>query len=107
MDGKLQTSFIPKKPLIDTTKKRSRPIGIFSMAAWFVFIVAVAAAGGLYAYNQLLKNNIATANANLIKKVNSFDTASVDQVSALNDRIEAAKSILASHTAVSHIFDLI
>ncbi len=106
MEGNLQTSFIPKKPLIDT-KRRSSSRNIFSIIGWFVFIIALLISAGVYAYSYYLTGTITKMNADLNQKVNSFDNSSVDQLASLDSRIETAKNILNSHTIVSKLFDLI
>lgn len=108
MEGKLQTSFIPKQPLVESgAKKTSAPMSIFSIIGWFIFVVVVVAAGGVYGYAKFIENSIASKNADLATKINSFDTKTIDHFVQLDSRLQAAETILDKHLAVSGLFDLI
>jgi len=108
MEGKLQTSFIPKQPLVESkARKASASIGIFSIIGWFIFVVAVLASLGVFLYEQYLTNSIQSKNKELSTKINSFDTASVDDFVQLNARIQAANVILNNHLAVSTLIGFI
>ncbi len=105
MEGKLQTSFIPKKPLIEGKKGSSA--NIFSILAWLIFILILAAAGCVFAYNRYLTKSIDTMTATLNEKFAHFDNKAVDQISALDIRLETAKKILNSHLIISKLLELI
>lgn len=108
MDGKLQTSFIPKQPLVENgAKKASAPAGLFSIIGWFIFIVVVLASAGVFAYEQYLTKSIDSKNTELSNRIKSFDTATVDHFIKLDARLQSAQAILNNHLAVSALLDLI
>jgi hypothetical protein len=108
MEGKLQTSFIPKQPLIkDRIKSTPTSIGIFSIISWFIFIVVILASVGVFVYEQYLTRSIASKNTELSNNIKSFDTASVDHFVKLDARLQAATAILNNHLAVSTLLGLI
>jgi hypothetical protein len=108
MEGKLQTSFIPKQPLVEKkVKKASGSTGIFSVIAWFVFLVVVVASVGVFVYEQYLTKSIDSKNIELSNRVKSFDTATVDHFVQLDARLKAAQAILNNHLAVSTLLNLI
>ena len=74
MEGKLQTSFIPKQPLVES-KAQKAPIsaGIFSIIGWFIFILAVAASLGVFLYEQYVTKSIDSKNVELSNHIKSFD----------------------------------
>ena len=108
MEGKLQTSFIPKQPLVENkAKKVPMSANLFSVIGWIIFIIAVLASLGVFAYGQYLTSSIKTKNAQLTKRLNSFDATSVDHFVQLDARLQAANTILNNHMAVSTLFTLI
>ncbi len=108
MDTKFQTSFIPKKALTDTVSRpRSQPVSVFFIIGLIIFILALAAAGGVFAYKKILIGRIADMNARLAEAKNSFEPSFIDTVNRLNKRIEAAKKLLVAHSVTSTVFDLL
>ncbi|MDO8482959.1 MAG: hypothetical protein Q7S86_04040 [bacterium] len=108
MDTKFQTSFIPKKALNETTG-RSRPesVSVFLIIGVIIFILGLAASGGVFAYKKILVKSIADMNGRLAQAKNSFEPESIEKWNRLNKRIEASKKLLTSHTVVSTVFDLL
>ncbi len=106
MDLKLQTSFIPKKMSADS-RIRKTPMGLFTIAGWFLFIVAVLAAGGLFAFNYVTAQSIESKRAELETKAQSFPASDVQDLVRLSNRIETAKTILQGHLTLSKLFELI
>lgn len=108
MEGKLQTSFIPKQPLVEKKIKGvSASAGIFSIIGWFIFLIVIAASLGVFAYEQYITKSIESKGTELSNRIKSFDTATVDHFVKLNSRLKAAATILSNHLAVSTLFDLI
>lgn len=108
MEGKLQTSFIPKQPLVENrVKKAPVSTSLFSAIGWFIFIVAVIASLGVFGYEQYLIKSIASKNTTLNNRIKSFDTATVDHFVQLDARLQAANTVLNNHLAVSALLDLI
>ena len=108
MDGKLQTSFIPKQPLVENKPKKSpASTNVFSIIGWFIFIVAVLASLGVFAYEQMLIKSIDSKNAELTNRIKKFDIASVDRFIQLNSRLQAANTLMENHSAVSALLGLI
>ncbi|HAO64603.1 TPA: hypothetical protein DCQ44_01320 [Candidatus Taylorbacteria bacterium] len=109
MEGKLQTTFIPRQPLVENKAKKPAPAsaGILSIVGWFIFIVAVAASVGVYLYGNIIQNSITAKNIDLSNKIKSFDTASVDHFVQLDGRLQAASTLLNNHLAISSLLKLI
>ena len=108
MEGKLQTSFIPRQPLVENgAKKAPKSASIFSIVGWFIFIVAVLASVGVFAYEQYLTKSIDSKNIELNNDIKSFDTATVDHFVQLDSRFQAANILLQNHLAASTLLDLI
>jgi hypothetical protein len=108
MEGKLQTSFIPKTPLVES-RVRKTPISrsILSIIGWFFFLAVILASAGVFAYEKYLANTIDAKNIELSNRLKSFDIASVDHFVKLNARFQAAETILNNHLTVSTLLKLI
>ena len=108
MDTKFQTSFIPKKALNETTS-HSRPesVSVFMIIGIIIFILGLAASGGVFAYKKILIKSISDMNGRLAQAKNAFEPESIEKWNRLNKRIEASKKLLTSHTVVSTVFELL
>ena len=108
MDTKFQTSFIPKKALNETTgRPRPESVSIFFIIGVILFILALAAAGGVFGYKKILIKSITDMNSRLAQAKNAFEPEFINTANSLNKRIEASKKLLNAHTVTSSIFDLL
>lgn len=104
MEKDFQTSFIPKKPMIEERPVSSRPVGIFMAAAFFILFVVIILSGGLYFYNGVLSKNIKEMETNLNLAKGRFEPSKIVQLQLLDKRLKAATSVLSTHVAISPIF---
>ena len=108
MDTKFQTSFIPKKALTETTSRpRPESVSVFFIIGFIVFILSLASAGGGFAYKKILIGSITDMNQRLAEAKNSFESDFIEKMNRLSKRIEAGNKLLATHTVVSTVFDLL
>ncbi len=108
MDTKFQTSFIPKKTIAQgLTRPRPEAVSVALLVAIIIFILTLGAAGGVFAYKKVLIGRINDMNKRLAEAKNSFEPDFIEQLNKLNKRILSANKILAAHTTVSPIFDLL
>jgi len=108
MDTKFQTSFIPKKNITQTVSRgRAEPISIALLVSIIIFILTLAAAGGVYFYKNMLVGRITAMNESLATAKNSFDPNFIEDLASLNKRILSANQILSAHTVVLPIFALL
>lgn len=107
MEQTFQTSFIPKKPIVesDVPKKTSRPIGIFSILSIFLFFATLVAGGGLYFYQQTLTQKIADIDSSQKKADERFETSKKNELKLFDRRLQVASTVLNRHIAVSPIFE--
>ena len=105
MEQDFQTSFIPKKPMIDDRATSSRPIGLLTVFSIFIFFAAVLIAGGLYFYKGILTKNIASMQNDLELAKGRFEPAVITRLQVLDKRLRASNSILTNHISISPIFD--
>ena len=104
MDKNFQTSFIPKKPIIETTIKEKVSLGIFGFIGIVIFVISAGLAGGVYFYEQNLANQLHTKESQLNNARNILESPLIGEAKILGRRIADAKDILANHIVVSPIF---
>ncbi len=107
MDKEFQTSFIPKKTVIERPKKIKSGGGIFNLLSFIIFIVALLSVGGAYFYRESVKTNIDEYKRSLAIAKNQFEPSLITELQILDKRLNAATTILDQHVAVSPIFVLL
>ncbi len=105
MEQNFQTSFIPKKPMIEKRSTGSRPVGFFTAISFFVLLAVVLGSGGLYFYNGIITKNIGQLQNDLDLAKNRFEPAKIVQLQVLDKRLIASNEILSKHIAISPIFE--
>jgi hypothetical protein len=105
MPPQVPTSFIPKKPL-ETTGRFKEPggMGLLFLLSLFIFIASVVGAAGVFGYQTITKNAIASKSDSLQKAEGAFDLSTVQDLIRMDARINSANTLLASHVAPSAIF---
>lgn len=104
MEQNFQTSFIPKKPMINDRTIAPRPISLFTILSIFILLTMVVVSGGLYLYKGVLTKNISKMESDLNLAKNRFEPAKITQLKILDERLKASNEILASHVVISPIF---
>lgn len=108
MEQNFQTSFIPKKPMVEqTTIAPKRPISLFLIIAIFIFLVMVLSSVGVYFYKGILTGSITKMQSDLNLAKGSFEPAAITKLEMLDRRLNASNEILANHIAVSPIFEVL
>ena len=105
MEQNFQTSFIPKKPIIEERAVSSRPIGLLTIISIFIFFSVIIASGLLYFYDSILKKNITQMENDLNLAKNRFEPSKIIQLQVLDKRLIASTEILSKHVAISPIFE--
>lgn len=104
MEQNFQTSFIPKKPMIEERATPTRPVGFLLVLSMFVFFTIVLASGGLYFYKGILTQNILKMENDLNLAKNRFEPSKINQLQELDKRLFASNELLANHVSLSPIF---
>lgn len=105
MDQNFQTSFIPKKPMIEKTAVSPQSISLLTVVSIAIFLIVVVVATGLYFYNTYLSSSITKMENDLTLAQNRFEPSKVLQLQTLDKRLRASSDILSKHTAISPIFE--
>lgn len=97
MEQNFQTSFIPKKPIVQerTVKSRDRPVFCWCCCFCFPFYASRSSAAGVYFYKNIVAKNIADMEPNFsnIAK-NRFEPSKITQLQVLDKRLRSSKEIL-------------
>ena len=106
MDQNFQTSFIPKKPIVEdrATTSSSFSLGLFTVVSLFIFFTMVVGTGGLYFYKLSQQNRIVTMQQQLGLAKKEFEPSDIARLQTLDRRLNAATEVLSNHVAISPIF---
>ncbi len=109
MESKIQSSFIPKKPI---TSGKVRPQhnfqgGIIFFLSLFLLLGVVAVSAGLFFYKGFLEQNITRKDKELQTARASFAPAQLNELKRLDLRINTAQDLLNKHNAPTLLFDLL
>lgn len=104
METKFQTSFIPKQPVTSEAPHHASAASLFFLFAFILFMASIACAGGVFIYGQIIQKNITEGTSQLTLNKNAFDPNTINQITRLNDRINAADYLLKHHKSVSTLF---
>ena len=107
MDQNFQTSFIPKKPIVEERVTSSQPVGILFTASLFILFIVLLGTGGLYFYKVSETKALANLQASLTLAQNNFEPSEITQLQLLDKRLQAATGILSNHIAITPIFNVL
>lgn len=104
MEQNFQTSFIPKKPMIEERATSSQSVSLLTIISIFIFFTVLLGTGALYFYDGILKKDIASMENDLNLAKNRFEPSKIVQLQVLDKRLNASSEILSKHIAISPIF---
>jgi len=105
MEPNFQTSFIPKKPMLnEEVRHSSRSVSLLALIAFFIFFTMLIATGGLYLYKGALAKGIEKMKGELAAAKNRFEPSRIENLQKLDERLRVADQVLSRHIAASPIF---
>jgi hypothetical protein len=104
MEQNFQTSFIPKKPILEERAVSARSVSFSLVISIFILFTVLIASGGLYFYKGIAEKQIEQKKVDLQKAKNRFEPKTISQYQVLDKRLRAANEILSKHVAISPIF---
>ena len=110
MENTFTTTFIPKKPIVPETSgptPTSRPVGLLSTISTILFFVAIICAIGVYVWEKYETQQSAKLAASIALVEKSFEPQLITQLQTLDTQLKSANSILANHTVVTPIFNVL
>jgi hypothetical protein len=112
MDNQLTTTFIPKKPLAESSgpigsAPVSRPVGLLSTISVLLFFVTIATAVGMYFWKAYETSQVVTLSASIANVEKTFEPDLIAKLQSLDHQLTNANTLLGNHTVVSPIFDML
>lgn len=110
MENRFQTSFIPKRPVVagaNDIVRRKGPPSFLLIVGVLVFIVALAATGGLFLYKRTLAASNEQKKLQIEDAIRDFAPELTSQLTVLKSRIDSGKSLLGNHVAFSSVLNLL
>lgn len=107
MPGDFKSSFIPKEPIVKRGPahvNRGGGVNIIGTIAWVFFILVVIIAIGVFLYKILLTRSLDSKKERLATEREAFDPALIDELVALERKMEVGEGLLDDHVAVSKVF---
>ena len=104
MEQNFQTSFIPKKPIIEHRATPARPVGLFTILSIFILFAVLISSVGLFFYKGIAARSIAKMENDLNLAKNRFEPAKIAELQVLDKRLRSSSEILNKHIAVTPIF---
>lgn len=106
MDPKFRSSFIPKTANYEDERAEGGS-SILSAFAVLAFILVLLSSGGLFVYNRVLRDDISNLASQLASAEASIDRKSINEILSFERRLQAIKSILGGHVAISQYFEML
>jgi hypothetical protein len=104
-ETKFQTSFIPKQPVTEESRRPSGGGGGILFLLGFLFlIISLASAAGVFIWNKTILSNIKEGEFNLAESKKGFDNNTIATYTKLDNRIDVADSLLKKHIKASALF---
>lgn len=110
METKFQTSFIPKKPIVEQESSSLSPFSNFSLffgLSLLVFLIVLGGWGAVFFYKGYISQSIKSNQEFLTKAQNQFDPELFAEVKRFSDKINISKNILDNHIVSSRIFEFL
>lgn len=108
MEQNFQTSFIPKKPIVEeVVKSPKKSMSFLTIATTILFITMALTFGGLYFYQTVLAQNIKDMQTSLQKANERFEVSAITELQTLDKRLIASGKILSKHLTISPVFQVL
>ena len=107
MEQNFQTSFIPKKPMVQERAVVTRSVGFLTVFSIFILFTILLVSVALYFYKGILTKNITQMANNLNLAKNRFEPSKIAELQLLDRRLRAASEILSKHIAITPVFQVL
>lgn len=105
MDQNFQTSFIPKKPIIEKRAPVAHSVSFFTIISSCLLFSVLLASFAIYFFKGVLIKNIAEMETTLHLAKNRFEPSKITELKLLDKRLNASSEILSRHIVITPIFE--
>lgn len=108
MDSSQPSSFIPKSPVSgNVQKRRARKVYIFTFLIYIFFTASLLASGGTWFYKYTVQKNLNAMKLAVNQERENFSQTNMEQVTAFNERLIAAKDLLDAQVSLVSVLKAI
>lgn len=104
MEPNFQTSFIPKKSIVQERVSEASSFGLVMIISIFILFCTLLVIGGLYFYKKSIDANIIKMEQDLNLAKSRFEPAKIIELQLLDKRLRASSEVLSKHVAMTPIF---
>ena len=104
MEQNFQTSFIPKKPMVEERVTRARSVGLLTIISIFVLFTVLLVTVSLFFYKGIMTKNIIKMESDLNLAKDRFEPSKISELQVLDRRLRASSEILSKHIVVTPVF---
>jgi len=108
MENRLQATFMPRQSAVQggyAGPKGQR--SLFLIVSVAIFVLVLAAWGGLYFYRDYITDSNKEKQAQIQKAIDNFEPELTAELTTIKNRMDAGKTLLENHKAVSLFFSLL
>jgi hypothetical protein len=110
MENRLQTSFMPKRPVVgggmESLRQKSPPSFLMIIGV-VVFVITLAGFGGMYWYKGSITASNEVKKQQIQDAIKNFEPELTKQLTVLKTRIDSGKQLLGNHIAFSSVLGLL
>ncbi len=107
MEPQFQTSFIPKKPVVEDRAGQSQPVSVLVFLATIIFFAALVASGIVGFNKASIVRSINDANKQLQAAKDRFEQPTIDKLTLASRRLNASQEVLSNHITIVPVFQAI
>lgn len=100
MQQNFQSSFIPKDPVTEEVFKPKKA-GFLGVLSFSLFIATIIAAGAMFAYKSVLKNEISNLGQQVSESEKNLDREAIGEMLQFSKKLNVVESIVLKHEVVS------
>lgn len=110
MESQIKSSFIPQdvgKQSRPTRVKTGSGSDLLMLGAIILLIASLTLAGGVFLYSKYLNNSISVKQGSIDRARAAIDPGLIEELSRLDNRMDASGALLAQHLSLSAVFALL
>ncbi len=109
MEPKFQNSFIPKRPVVSgqgsSIPTRRKQASFFGVIVTLVFLIMLAAVGGVFGYTKYLESDISVKKDALNVAVGDVNLEEIHALLVADTQLKSAASLLQGHLMPTRFFE--